>query len=48
MWMYMPQMTGGDKINLAALKPIGRPAGGGCVRVNDVFEMERPNSQIRG
>jgi len=37
-----------DKINLAALKPVGRLAGSGYVRVTDVFEMERPKTQIKG
>jgi flavin reductase (DIM6/NTAB) family NADH-FMN oxidoreductase RutF len=41
-------LLGGDKINLAALKPVGRLAGGGYVRVTDVFEMERPKTQIQG
>lgn len=36
----------GDKIDLAALKPIGRLAGSEYVRVTDLFEMERPKSQI--
>lgn len=40
-------LVGGDKINLAALKPIGRLAGGGYVRVTDVFEMERPKSLLK-
>jgi flavin reductase (DIM6/NTAB) family NADH-FMN oxidoreductase RutF len=35
-----------DKIDLAALKPIGRLAGSDYVRVTDLFEMERPKSQI--
>ena len=35
-----------DKIDLAALKPIGRLAGSAYVRVTDLFEMERPKSQI--
>jgi flavin reductase (DIM6/NTAB) family NADH-FMN oxidoreductase RutF len=39
-------LFGGDKIDLAALKPIGRLAGSGYVRVTDIFEMERPKSQI--
>ena len=39
-------LVGGDKINLTALKPIGRLAGGGYVRVTDIFELERPKSQI--
>lgn len=34
------------KIDLAALKPIGRLAGSAYVRVTDLFEMERPKSQI--
>lgn len=40
-------LVGADKINLAALKPIGRLAGGGYVRMTDVFEMERPKSLIK-
>jgi flavin reductase (DIM6/NTAB) family NADH-FMN oxidoreductase RutF len=36
-----------DKIDLAALRPIGRLAGSAYVRVTDLFEMERPKSQIR-
>ncbi len=39
-------LVGGDKIDLAALKPIGRLAGGAYVRVTDLFEIERPKSQI--
>ena len=39
-------LLGEDKINLAALKPIGRLAGSAYVRVTDLFEMERPKSQI--
>jgi len=39
-------LFGGDKIDLAALKPIGRLAGSEYVRVTDLFEMERPKSQI--
>ena len=41
-------LLGSDKINLAALKPVGRLAGGGYVRVTDVFEMERSRTQIQG
>ncbi len=41
-------LVGGDKIKLAALKPVGRLAGGGYVRVTDVFEMERPGTQLKG
>ncbi|MGB7874632.1 MAG: flavin reductase family protein [Anaerolineales bacterium] len=36
----------GDKIDLAVLKPIGRLAGSTYVRMTDLFEMERPKSQI--
>lgn len=36
----------GDKIDLAALQPVGRLAGGGYCRVTDLFELERPSSQI--
>jgi flavin reductase (DIM6/NTAB) family NADH-FMN oxidoreductase RutF len=39
-------LIGGDKIDLAALKPIGRLAGGAYVRVTDLFELERPKSKI--
>lgn len=39
-------LMGGDKIDLTALKPIGRLAGGGYVRVTDIFELERPKSLI--
>ena len=35
-----------DKIDLAALKPIGRLAGSAYARVTDLFEIERPKSQI--
>ncbi len=41
-------LTGGDKISLTALKPIGRLAGGGYVRVTDLFELERPKPILRG
>ena len=40
-------LTGAEKINLGALKPIGRLAGSGYVRVTDVFEMERPKSLLK-
>ena len=39
-------LLGEDKIDLAALRPIGRLAGGAYVRMTDLFEMERPKSQI--
>jgi flavin reductase (DIM6/NTAB) family NADH-FMN oxidoreductase RutF len=35
-----------DKIDLAALKPVGRLAGSDYVRVTDLFKMERPKSKI--
>ena len=37
----------GDKIDLEKLKPIGRLAGNDYCRVTDIFQMERPPSQIR-
>jgi len=39
-------LIGEDKIDLAALRPIGRLAGSAYVRVTDIFEIERPKSQI--
>jgi len=39
-------LFGGDKIDLAALKPIGRLAGSDYVRMTDLLKMERPASQI--
>lgn len=39
-------LMGGDKINLAALKPVGRLAGSGYVRMTDVFFMERPKRML--
>lgn len=35
-----------DKIDLTALKPVGRLAGSSYVRVTDLFEIDRPKSQI--
>lgn len=35
-------MIGGDKINLMALKPVGRLMGSGYCHVTDSIEMERP------
>jgi flavin reductase (DIM6/NTAB) family NADH-FMN oxidoreductase RutF len=35
-------MLGGDKINLTALKPIGRLMGSAYCRVTDIVEVERP------
>lgn len=40
-------LTGGDKIDLHALKPVGRLAGNAYTRVNDIFELMRPPSEIR-
>lgn len=39
-------LLGGDKIDLAKLKPIGRLAGTSYTRVTDLFDMVRPPSQI--
>jgi flavin reductase (DIM6/NTAB) family NADH-FMN oxidoreductase RutF len=39
-------LFGGDKINLALLKPVGRLAGSGYCRITDTFEMVRPPSQV--
>jgi len=41
-------MLGQDKIDLSALKPVGRLMGGGFCRVTDLIEMERPKSIIGG
>jgi flavin reductase (DIM6/NTAB) family NADH-FMN oxidoreductase RutF len=40
-------LIGQDKINLQSLQPIGRLAGAGYCRVTDLFEMPRPQSQIK-
>jgi flavin reductase (DIM6/NTAB) family NADH-FMN oxidoreductase RutF len=39
-------LIGTDKIDLAALKPVGRLAGSAYCRVTEIFEMTRPPSQI--
>ena len=39
-------MTGDDKIDLEALRPIGRLSGASYCRVTDVFQMPRPKSQL--
>jgi flavin reductase (DIM6/NTAB) family NADH-FMN oxidoreductase RutF len=39
-------LLGEDKIDLTALKPVGRLAGSAYIRVTDLFEIERPKSQI--
>jgi len=39
-------LVGGDKIDLAQLKPVGRLAGAAYCRVTDIFEMQRPPSQL--
>lgn len=41
-------MFGEDKIDLAALKPIGRLMGSGYCRVTDIIEIERPKNIIGG
>jgi flavin reductase (DIM6/NTAB) family NADH-FMN oxidoreductase RutF len=40
-------LIGSDKIDLLALKPIGRLAGASYCRVTDLFEMLRPPSQLK-
>ena len=40
-------LLGQDKIDLMALKPIGRLMGGAFCRVTDLIEMERPKSPDR-
>jgi flavin reductase (DIM6/NTAB) family NADH-FMN oxidoreductase RutF len=40
-------LTGGDKIDLATLKPIGRLAGTSYCRITDLFDLTRPPSQIK-
>jgi len=40
-------LLGDDKINLTALRPIGRLSGPSYCRVSDVFQMPRPASQLR-
>jgi len=35
-----------QRIDYAAYKPVGRLAGSGYCRVNDLFELERPPSQL--
>jgi flavin reductase (DIM6/NTAB) family NADH-FMN oxidoreductase RutF len=39
-------MIGQDKINLAALQPIGRLAGGAYSRITDIIELERPKHKL--
>jgi flavin reductase (DIM6/NTAB) family NADH-FMN oxidoreductase RutF len=39
-------MLGTDKIDVAKLQPIGRLAGNSYTRVNDLFDLVRPPSQI--
>jgi flavin reductase (DIM6/NTAB) family NADH-FMN oxidoreductase RutF len=39
-------LEGMDKINLSALKPVGRLVGNYYTRVTDLFEMERPKPKI--
>jgi flavin reductase (DIM6/NTAB) family NADH-FMN oxidoreductase RutF len=40
-------LLGEDKIDLDALRPIGRLAGADYCRVTDLFQMTRPPSQVR-
>lgn len=40
-------LIGGDKIDLASLKPVGRLAGNAYCRVTDIFELVRPASKIK-
>jgi flavin reductase (DIM6/NTAB) family NADH-FMN oxidoreductase RutF len=39
-------LIGQDKINLTALRPIGRLAGGAYSRVTDIIELERPKHKL--
>jgi flavin reductase (DIM6/NTAB) family NADH-FMN oxidoreductase RutF len=41
-------MLGPDKINLMALRPIGRLMGSGYCRVTDIIELERPKNITGG
>ena len=41
-------MIGRDKINLSALKPIGRLMGNSYCRVTDIIEIERPKNILGG
>ncbi|MBI1792812.1 MAG: flavin reductase family protein [Chloroflexi bacterium] len=40
-------LQGADKINLSALRPVGRLVGNYYTRVTDLFEMERPKPEIQ-
>lgn len=40
-------LVGEDKINLSALKPVGRLVGNYYTRVTDLFDMERPKPGIQ-
>lgn len=40
-------LLGEDKINLSALKPVGRLAGHYYTRVTDLFKMERPKTKLQ-
>lgn len=39
-------LTGTDKINLDALRPVGKLAGSAYCRVSNLLEIERPKSQL--
>jgi flavin reductase (DIM6/NTAB) family NADH-FMN oxidoreductase RutF len=41
-------LLGQDKIDLQALKPVGRLMGSGYCRVTDMIELERPRNIIGG
>lgn len=41
-------MIGTDKIDVLKLKPVGRLAGASYCRVNDLFDLTRPPSKIKG
>jgi flavin reductase (DIM6/NTAB) family NADH-FMN oxidoreductase RutF len=40
-------LIGSDKIDILKLQPVGRLAGNSYTRINDLFELARPASQIR-
>ena len=40
-------LLGTGKIDLTALKPIGRLARGAYVRMTDLFKLDRPQSQLK-
>jgi len=40
-------LIGEDKINLSALKPVGRLVGNYYTRVTDLFELARPKTKLQ-